>query len=64
MLLSEFGKLNTTHIFASIVADVEHLGIESQPIEIPVYLLADIGLPPGRHYIDSLLHPTMPMIIF
>ena len=35
---------NTNHVFATVVADVENLGVETEPIQKAVDLLAYVGL--------------------
>lgn len=39
----------TTHVFPAVVADVEHLGIEPQPVQVPVDFLTYVRLPPRRY---------------
>lgn len=42
------GRL-TYHILSAVISDIEDLGIEAKPVEISVYLLADVGLSSRRH---------------
>ena len=55
---------STYHVFSSVVAYIEYLGIEAQPVEKTVDFLTDVRFASSRYQISILLHPTIPTITF
>ena len=53
------GARGTLHVLAAVVANVEDLGFEAEPVEEAVDLFADVGLAPGRHCLSPRVRPTM-----
>lgn len=52
------------HVQSPVVSNIEHLRIESQPLEEPLQLLGNIRFASRRHCITNQVHPTIPMMIF
>ena len=64
LVVEEFvgeGNVVIDHVLAAIVADVEDLCAEAQPVEEAVDLLADVGLPSGGHCLRATyVRPCLP----
>ena len=47
------------HVLPTVVAHIEDLGAEAEPVEETVNLLADVGLSPGRHFLwEMYIRPS------